>query len=406
MKQKAKKPELTSPAGDWCSLHTAIEAGADSIYFGVKGLNMRNLALNFDLLEIKKVVKVLHQHKKRAYLALNVIVYNNEIDKIKKILSEAKKSKIDGVILWDMAVFSLAKKMGLKVHLSTQASVSNFLALKKYAALGVKRAVLARECSLNDIKQIAKKIKKAKLNCQLEAFIHGAMCVSISGRCFLSEYSFAKSANRGECLQPCRRKFLITDLEKESEYILGQDYLLSPKDLCTIDFIDQLIQAGVDAFKIEGRNRSPEYVRVVTSVYRRAIEAYFSNQLTDQLKKQLKAELSCVYNRGFSSGFYLGRPKDWKARRLEHSHEKVYVGEVLKFYKQIKVAELWVRDHSLKKGDDIVCLGKNTPANFATVSDIQINHSFVDQLKKGEKGGIKLPFILKPGDKVFLWKKK
>jgi len=401
-----KKPELVAPAGDWSALRSAISAGCDSVYFGLKGLSMRNLASNFDLSEIAKVMKLLHKNKKRGFLALNVIVYNKEISKLKKILSEAKKNKVDGVILWDMAVFRLAKDLGLTVHLSTQASVSNFLALKNYHALGAKRIVLARECGLLDIKTIVRRIKKEKLNCQIEAFIHGAMCVSVSGRCFLSEYSFAKSANRGECLQPCRRQFLISDVEDEVQYLLGQDYILSPKDLCTIDFIDQLIALGIDAFKIEGRNRSPEYVGVVTSVYRRAIDAYFSKKLTKSLKAKLKDELATVYTRGFSSGFYRGQPKDAVSKKLEHTHEKVYVGEVLKFYKKIGVAEVWVRDHPLKKGDRIVCFGKSTPASFAKVSDIQINHVFVDELARGEKGGLKVPFILKPKDKVFIWRRK
>lgn len=404
-----KKPELVAPAGDWSALRSAMAAGCDSVYFGLKGLNMRNLASNFDISEMNKVMKLLHKNKKRGYLALNVIIYNKEISKVKKILLEAKRAEVDAVILWDMAVFGLAKDLKLPVHLSTQASVANFLALKNYHGLGVKRVVLARECGFSDIKAIVKRIAKGKLNCQIEAFIHGAMCVSISGRCFLSEYSFSKSANRGECLQPCRRQFLITDIEDEAQYLLGQDYILSPKDLCTIDFIDQLIASGIAAFKIEGRNRSPEYVGVVVSVYRRAIDAYFSNKLTESLKAELKDELATVYTRGFSSGFYLGRPQQPKnstSRRLEHTREKVYVGEVLKFYKKIGVAEVWVRDHPLRKGDQILCFGKNTQASFARVDDIQINHVFVDELKRGEKGGLKLPFVLKPKDKVFIWRQK
>ncbi|MCF7908758.1 MAG: U32 family peptidase [Candidatus Omnitrophica bacterium] len=406
MKKNLSKPELVAPAGNWSALKSAVNSGADSVYFGVKGLNMRNLASNFDLSEIKKLVSVLHKSKKRAYLALNVIIYNKEINKVKKILTEAKKGKVDGVILWDMAVFKLAKELDLPIHLSTQASVSNFLALKNYSAQGVKRVVLARECRLSEIKAIASEIKKQAINCKIEAFVHGAMCISVSGRCFLSEYSFSKSANRGECLQPCRRKFLITDSDDESQYILGKDYLLSPKDLCTIDFIDQLIESGISAFKIEGRIRSSEYVSVVTSVYRRAIDAYFFGCLTKKLKAELKKELATVYNRGFSSGFYFGKPKDSTSRNLDSSYEKVYVGEVIKFYKKIGVAEIWVRDHDLKKGDRILCVGKATPASFAMVSDIQINHAFVDQLKRGEKGGLKVPFTLKRNDKVFIWRKK
>lgn len=399
--------ELVAPAGDWSALKSAVSAGADSIYFGVKGLSMRNLAVNFDTLEIKKVMEFLHKHKKRGYLALNVIIYDNEIPKVKKILAEAKKREVDAVILWDMAVLALAKKSGLKVHLSTQASVSNFLALKQYCSQGVKRVVLARENTLADIKRIATKIKKEKLPCQIEAFIHGAMCLSISGRCFLSQYSFSKSANRGECIQPCRREYIIYDTRDECQYIAGRDHLLSPKDLCTIDFIDKLIEAGIDAFKIEGRIRSPEYVGVVTSVYRRAIDAYCSGKLNTHLKNKLKEELKKVYNRGFSSGFYFGKPtREDVSRDLENTYEKVYVGEITRFFKKIGVAELKVRNASLKKGDEIVCIGKSTPASFAVVTDIQIEHKPVQSLMQGQAAGIKVPFVLKRKDKVFLWRRK
>ena len=412
MKKKVKKPELVAPAGDWSSLYSALDSGADSLYFGVKGLNMRNMAANFDILEIKKIMKVLHGRKRRGYLALNVIVYDKEINKVKKILKEAKKSGVDGVILWDMAVFSIAQELGLKIHLSTQASVANFLALKKYALGGAKRVVLARECRLSDIKNIISRIKKENLDCEVEAFIHGAMCLSLSGRCFLSEYSFSKSANRGACIQPCRREYLITDTEGEIQYIAGKDHILSPKDLSTIDFIDNLIEAGINAFKIEGRIRSSEYVRVVTSVYRRAIDAYFKAKLTKTLKEKLKKELYTVYNRGFSDGFYWGAPtlsgtnKSSPSRTLENTYEKIYLGEVVKFYKKINVAEVRVRNGSLKKGIQILCIGKNTPASFARVKDIQINHKFVASLEKGEVGGVKLPFAVKRKDKIFIWQKR
>ncbi|MBN3039506.1 MAG: U32 family peptidase, partial [Candidatus Omnitrophica bacterium] len=349
---------------------------------------------------------LIHKNKSRGYLALNVIIYDKEIDKVRRILAAAKKAKVDAVILWDMAVFSLASELGLKVHISTQASVCNYLALSRYVSLGAARIVLAREARLAHIKSIITKIKKDKLNCQIEAFIHGAMCISVSGRCFLSEYTFSKSANRGECWQPCRREYKITDDQAECEYVLGQDYILSPKDLCTIDFIDKLIECGIDAFKIEGRIRSAEYVKVVTSCYRRAIDAYFAKRLTARLKSSLQKELFSVYTRGFSSGFYFGQPKDARSRRLEHEYEKVYVGDIARYFKKIKVAEILVRDHGLKKGDKILCLGKNTPASFAAVDEIQINHEFVEELKKGQSGGIKVPFELKRRDKVFLWRKK
>ncbi len=406
MKKEMKKPELVAPAGDWSSLCSAIASGANSVYFGVKDLSMRNLATNFDILEIKKVITLLHEKKCKGYLALNTIIYNKEITKITKILKAAAKAGVDGVILWDMAVFTKARELGLKIHLSTQASVANFLALKEYASRGVKRVVLARECKLPDIREIALKLKKEKLDCEIEAFIHGAMCLSISGRCFLSEFTFSKSANRGKCLQPCRREYLITGVQEECQYVVGQDYLLSPKDLCTIDFIDKLIESGINVFKIEGRIRSSEYVGVVTSVYRRAIDAYFNGKLTKTLKDKLKKELTAVYNRGFSSGFYLGQPKESPNRFLENSYEKVYLGEVVKFYKKINVAEIKISNASLDKGKQILCIGKNTPASFTKVDNIQINHKFVDSLGKGEIGGVKLPFIVKRKDKVFLWQKK
>ena len=292
--ENIKKPELVSPAGNWSALYSAIESGADSIYFGVKGINMRNSASNFDILELKKVIKILHNKNKKAYLALNVIVYDKEVDKIKSILEEAKKYEVDAVILWDMGVFHLAKKLGLKIHLSTQASVSNFLSLKEYNSQGVKRIVLARECELRDIKQIISQCKSENVNCEVEAFIHGAMCISISGRCLLSEHTFLKSANRGECIQPCRREFIIMDKDKESQYILGEDYVLSPKDLCSIEFIDKLIQSGISAFKIEGRNRSQEYTKVVTSVYRKAIDSCFNGNFNEELKQDLKQQLKLL----------------------------------------------------------------------------------------------------------------
>lgn len=406
MNKKRKKPELIAPARDWSSLYSALDSGADGVYFGIKGLNMRNLAVNFDILEIKKILKVLHERGCQGYLALNVIIYDKEIDKVKKILKEAKQFGIDGVILWDMAVFSIARELGLKIHLSTQASVSNFLALKDYALRGVKRVVLARECNIQDIKNIISQIKKQNLDCEVEVFIHGAMCLSLSGRCFLSQYSFSKSANRGECLQPCRREYLIVDTQGECQYVAGQDHILSPKDLCSIDFIDKLIELGVDSFKIEGRNRSAEYILVVTSVYRKAIDAYFKGKLTKSLKNRLKKELSAVYNRGFSDGFYQGAPASLPSRILENSYEKIYLGEVIKFYKKIGVAEICLRKGSLKKGTQILCVGKNTPASFAKVENIQINHKFVENLEKGERGGIKLPFVVKPKDKIFIWQKK
>src|SRR3989338_11355085 len=267
-------PALIAPAGNWPMLMAAIKARADAVYFGVKQMNMRMTANNFELSELKKVVSECHKNKVKAYLTLNTIIYDDEIEKLRKILTEAKKAKIDAVIAWDFSVLKEANKLKIPIHLSTQASVSNYESVEYYyKKFNAERITLARELSLEQIKNIIKKIKQNKLKLKIETFIHGAMCVSISGRCFLSQEIFNKSANRGECLQPCRRKYIVYEPEDKYKLALGENYIMSPKDLCALPFIDKLIEAGINAFKIEGRNRSPEYVKTVTEVYRKAIDA-------------------------------------------------------------------------------------------------------------------------------------
>ncbi len=401
-----KKPELLAPAGDWSMLYTAIKEKADSVYFGIKGLNMRDPAPNFDCLELKKIMRLLHDQGKKGYLALNVLIYNRELDKVRAILEKACQAGVDAVILWDMAVLSLARQSGLPVHLSTQASVSNIEALRLYSSLGVERVILARECRLADIRNMVSCCKKEKITCEIETFVHGAMCLSISGRCFLSGYSFDRSANRGRCLQPCRREFLIFDTQEDASYLVGRDYLLSPKDLCTIDFIDKLISAGIKAFKIEGRMRSPEYVKVVTAAYRKAIDAFFAGRLDDRLKRDLIRKLKTVYNRGFSRGFYFTVPHRAVSRKLEIDKEKIYLGEVVRFFKKIAVAEIIIRNDSLRKGDTVLFYGRQTPASVARIEEMEIGHCRVAEAGKGMKAGVKLPFSVRPGDKMFLWKEK
>lgn len=405
-KEILSKVELAAPAGDWPSLYSAIEAGADAVYFGVQELNMRHAAPNFDILEIKKVLSLLHKNNKKGYLTLNTIIYNKELNKLKKILKEAKKSGVDAIIGWDMAVGQAAAELGIPVHLSTQASVSNFSAVKFYSSLGIKRIVLARECRLSDIEDIIKKIKTSSLDCQIEVFIHGAVCVSLSGRCLFSQHFFGKSANRGECFQPCRRQYLIKDIEQGKEYILGKDYVLSAKDLCTVEIIDKLIKAGISAFKIEGRMRSPEYTKIVTSVYREAIDAFYDKKLTDKLKSSLRERLDKIYNRGFDTGFYLGQPDDTMSRAGSAVYEKIFLGSVAKFYEKIKVAEIVIRNNGISKGDEVLIYGKNTPAIFTKVEEMQIEHQPVEFAQKGDSVGIKLPFAVRPKDKIFLWKNK
>lgn len=410
MVQKAgdrKKPELVSPAGDWASLSAAVEAGADAVYFGVKGMNMRHPADNFQANELPKVMRCLKERGKKGFLALNTLVMPSDLARARRILESAKRAGVDAVILWDLAVLKMVKDLGLTAHLSTQAGAANAEAVKYYAKLGVKKLVLARECTLKDIQKIIRQLNKEKVRCCIETFVHGAMCVSVSGRCFLSQETFGRSANQGKCLQPCRREYRIIDKDRECEYVLGRNYLLSPKDLCTIDFIDELIKAGIGSFKIEGRMRSPEYVRTTTFCYRRAIDAYADGRLTAAMKQGLKNEMASVYNRGFSAGFFFGTPDhaSW-SEGLEHTHEKVFIGEVTRFFKRISVAEIRLRSEGLHRGDRLLFIGKTTPSLMTEAGEIQKDGGFVEAARKGETVGIKLPFIVRPKDKVFLWRQR
>ncbi len=405
------KPELVCPAGDWSSMITAVDSGADSVYFGVKGINMRARANNFDILELKKLTDYLHVRKKKGFLALNTIIKDPELSKVEKILLEAKKAEVDAVILSDMSVLKMAKEIGLKPHLSTQASVSNAKAVSFFSELGVKRIVLARECTLEDQNNIIQYIKKNDIPCEIEAFIHGAMCVSVSGRCFLSLHTFGKSGNQGECMQPCRREYTITEKNdrgygKEAEYILGSDYVMSPQDLCTIDFIDKIIDTGIHSLKIEGRMRSKEYVRMVVSTYRKAIDLHFEKKLSNEIKKNYKKDLGTVYNRGFSEGFYFGRPFNWMSSKLENKNEKVFIGDITNYFKKIGVAEVLIRYKELTKGDKIFISGKKTPGQFTIAEELQMEHKVVNKATRGELVALKVPFRVRINDKIYLWREK
>ncbi len=390
------KPELISPAGDWISLRAAIDAGADAVYFGLKEFSMRAKAKNFRLSEMKKVVGLCHKNKVKAYLTLNTIIYENELEKIRRILKKIKKAKVDAVHAWDFAVINQAKRLKIPVHISTQASISNSESVKFFKRLGIKRMILARECSLKDIK----KIKKSVPGMEIEVFIHGAMCISVSGRCLLSQFEFNKSANRGECLQPCRREYIIID-EEGNKLKLGNNYVLSPKDLCTLPFICKLINAGIDGFKIEGRNRSPEYVKTVTETYREAID----NKNFD--KNKLLEKLKTVYSRGFSSGFFLGLPTKndftdvYGSKAVE---KKKYIGFVENFYKKVCAVKIKLEAGDIKLGDIVMIQGNKTGVIREKVNSMQINNKKANKGKKGQKIGIKLSkqVRVRENDKVYL----
>lgn len=424
------KPKILAPAGDFISLRAAIDAGCDEVYFGVKGFNMRAGAENFSVADLPKVVKTCHDANVKANLAINTIIYENEDKNILKILKAAKNANIDGIIAWDMAVIDIASKLNLSIHLSTQASVCNYQSLDFYKAKirNLKRVILARECSLDDIKSIIRKIRKNKLDVEIETFIHGAMCVSISGRCFLSQEIFGKSANRGECIQPCRRLYkaysgsastkdcshLIKDSEENHELILGEDYVMSPKDLCTLPFIEMLIDAGISAFKIEGRNRNPEYVSTVVSCYREIVDYYSENKKLiavdeeakkkfHELKKSLLKKLETVYNRGFSSGFYLGKPSnEWSgiygSRAKEH---KQYVGKVMNYYSNISVAEVKVESFPLSAGEIVLFLGPTTGVLRLKADEMRTDNGTVKTVKKGDLFTIKTSKKVRMNDLLY-----
>ncbi len=401
------KPELLAPAGSWESLRAAIQAGADAVYFGIKVLNMRANAKNFEETELSKVVKECHKNKVKAYLTLNTIVYENELEKLKRVLEKAKLAEVDAIICWDHSVIKICNELGLTVHLSTQASISNSEAALFYKSLGVSRIILARECSLEQIKEINSKIKTDNQNIEIECFIHGAMCVAVSGRCLTSQFLFNKSANRGQCLQPCRRQYKVKDIETGDELYLNNNYVMSPKDLCTIPIIDKLIDAKIDCFKIEGRNRAPEYVKTVVSVYRQAIDACFEGNFTKQLKDKLLKKLETVYNRKFHTGFYLGTPTNDDFTDLYGSAskvQKIYIGFVKNYYKNVSVGEVKIETNEIKVGDKLMITGKSTGVlEFVNVS-MEINGKKVKTGKKGDRIGIKIDKIVRPNDKVFVMK--
>lgn len=422
---KTSKPLILAPVNDFTSLKAAIDAGADEIYFGIRGFNMRASAKNFSLIDLKKIANICHERNIKAILALNIIIYDYEIKEIRNIIQKAKIAKIDAIVAWDMAVIQECVKQKMDIHLSTQNSISNYEALKFYKKNipTLKRAVLARECSLDDIKKIISSIKKDRLKIEIETFIHGAMCVSVSGRCMLSHHLFGKSANRGECLQPCRRNYDIYEIRStdkidkvngENEFLLGADCVISPKDLCTLPFIEKLVDAGIDVFKIEGRNRSPEYIHTAVKAYRDVIEYYMHNKQLIYKKKEIKSEykwlkakniekLKTVFNRGFSSGFYLGKPVDeWSSSRTgEQTTMKVYVGRVTNYYPKVNVAEITIEDHPININDLLIIQGPTTGNYDVKLLDMKDNKGSIDKAVKGMIIGIKVGVKVRKNDQVY-----
>jgi len=396
------KPELMAPAGDWTMLRTAVNNGANAVYFGVDKLNMRAKAKNFILDELNEIVSFCKEHKVKTYLTLNTILFEEELSVLDQIIPVVKNAGVDMVICWDFGIIEKCNQYEMPFAVSTQASISNSSSAKTFERLGAKRIVLARECSLEEIKKI-----RANTDLEIEVFVHGAMCVAVSGRCFMSHEIFGQSANRGECVQPCRREYKIYDGTKDTSLFIGEDYVMSAKDLCTIEFIDQLIESGINSFKIEGRKRSPEYVAKVVSVYRQAIDLYFEKKLTDEVKQKFLADLTSVYNRGFSSGFYFDKPdgKDIiNAHGSVATTRKEYVGKVLNYYKTPQIVHVAIETGSLKIGDTVLFIGETTGVIESTVAKILNEEVEVNEALKGDKVTFNCDALVRPRDKVYLVK--
>jgi U32 family peptidase len=391
------KYELLAPVGNFEMLHAAIKAGADAVYFGIEGTNMREGARNFKLRELAKVKKICEEssRKVKRYLTLNTVVYNEELANVEIIIKKAREY-VDAIICWDNAIIDLCRKHGVEFHVSTQASISNSMSAKFYKELGATRAVLARELNLKQIKKISKII-------DIECFCHGAMCVAVSGRCFTSQFVHGISANRGQCAQPCRRAWEIKD-DAGNKLKLDSNRVMSSKDLCTLPFIEKMKKAGIKSFKIEGRNRSSEYVYTVTKVYRRALD----NKLSDKEIREGIDELKQVYNRGFSSGFFLKMPTadDFSySENGEQTEIKEYIGRVEKYWSKAGAASVLIHAGKLKVGDEVYLIGSDAPIVRTKIESMEKGKKDIDIAEKGDEVGVKLPRV-KKGTKIYLIKKR
>lgn len=404
-----------SPAGDFVCLDAALKNGADAVYFGIKGSNMRAGARNFALSELPAAAQKCREYGAKAYLTLNNIYFDSDFPSLDTNIKAAKDAGIDAVIAWDFAAIERALDAGLQVFLSTQASVANSDSVCAYfKRFGIRRFVLARECSLEAIAsikaEVAEKLGKDDA-IEIEVFAHGAMCVSISGRCFMSEYTSGKSANRGECQQPCRRKYRVSEVkEGGAEFELDGGYVMSPKDLCTLPFIEKIFEAGADSLKIEGRNRNAQYVASTARAYRKARDFWLENRGSpdfaerfSRLKSELVADLEKNFNRGFSDGFYMGKPVgDWTSEGNRATVKKLIVGRVRNYLPRIGVAEIIVDDHPVKLGDTLCVEGNSTGYEEFELESAQINGLPVEKIKKGQIAAIKVPSKMRANDRLYL----
>jgi len=405
-----KKPiELLSPAGSFESLQAAIQAGAGAIYFGVEQLNMRAKSIHsFSVEDLKTISAECKNHNVKACLTLNTVVYDHDMQLLQKIVHAAKQSNIDAVIASDFAVVELCNEIKMPVHISTQANVSNIQSVKFFSRFS-DVIVLARELTLKQTENIVKEIKRKNIKgfsgqpLKIEVFAHGALCMAVSGKCYLSLHQQNASANRGACTQVCRRPYKVSDAETGEELLIDNEYIMSPKDLCTIDILDQVIASGVDVLKIEGRGKGPDYVYTTTRCYREAINAIAEGNYTTDKIAAWKQQLSCVYNRGFWEGYYLGRKLgEWTPHPGSAATEKkIYIGKCTKYYGGIGVGEFLVESGSIQKGDSILITGNRFGIHKQTLNDFRVNGDEDDVASKGDR--ITFPLHVKPSlnDKLY-----
>lgn len=409
MKFSVKDIEIMSPVGSCESLMSAIQAGAGAVYFGIEQMNMRaRSANNFTIDDLRKISSICKKNKIRTYLTLNTIIYDNELALMRKIVNAAKKNNITAIIASDMSVILYAMSVGVEIHMSTQCNITNIEAVKYYARFA-DVVVTARELTLKQVTEIVAEIKKEKIKgpsgklLKIEIFAHGALCMAVSGKCYLSLDNMNFSANRGACLQLCRRGYVVTDKEEKIQLEVDHEYIMSPKDLCTIGFLDKIIKSGVSVLKIEGRGRSPEYVKAVTECYREALSAIADGTYTKEKIKNWTKRLASVFNRGFWDGYYLGKKLgEWTENYGSRATKtKIYLGKITNYFSKLKVAEIKIETNQVKTGEEILITGPTTGVVGMKISEIRVALKKTDIASKSDVCSIPVPKLVRRNDKIY-----
>lgn len=405
--------EIMAPVGSRESLFAAIQAKADAVYFGVENLNMRaHSAKTFTIADLKEIAEICKEHGIKSYLTVNTIIYDEERPLMRQILEAAKEAQIDAIIASDVAVMSYCRQIGLEVHLSTQLNISNVESLRFFAQFA-DVVVLARELNLKQVAAISHAIDEEKIcgpsgkPVRIEMFCHGALCMAVSGKCYLSLSTRGYSANRGSCIQTCRRSYIAKDKERDIEFEIDNEYIMSPKDLKTISFLDKMVKAGVRVFKVEGRARGPEYVRTVVECYDEALKAIAEGRWNEALSKSWDERLATVFNRGFWDGFYLGQPIGELTENYGSlaTEKKVYTGKCLKYYSKLGVAEFLVQAQNFKLGEKLLITGPTTGAVYVTPEQILLDNVSVTDIEKGMDITFKVPEKVRENDKLYVVRK-